>query len=117
AFADALVADFPALACAASPPQPSSPHSFPSQPVGVQHVPNLFPGALTQSPLLEVDIRSFFDTLDHGQLRAILRKRVQDGVLLRLIGKWLHAGVMGSQGTRWRSRGSATRYAVGGGSG
>ena len=44
--------------------------------------------------VLEVDIRSFFDTLDHGQLRAILRKRVQDGVLLRLIGKWLHAGVM-----------------------
>jgi len=44
--------------------------------------------------VLEVDIRSFFDTLDHGQLRMILCKRVQDGVLLRLIGKWLHAGVM-----------------------
>ena len=44
--------------------------------------------------VLEVDIRSFFDTLDHGQLRAILRKRVHDGVLLRLIGKWLHAGVL-----------------------
>ncbi len=44
--------------------------------------------------VLEVDIRSFFDTLDHGQLRTILRKRVQDGVLLHLIGKWLHAGVM-----------------------
>src|SRR5881227_3159746 len=44
--------------------------------------------------VLEVDIRSFFDMLDHGQLRTILRKRVQDGALLRLIGKWLHAGVM-----------------------
>src|SRR5262249_5619380 len=44
--------------------------------------------------VLEVDIRKFFDTLDHGQLRAILRKRVHDGVLLRLIGKWLHAGVI-----------------------
>ena len=44
--------------------------------------------------VLEVDIQSFFDTLDHGQLRTILRKRVQDGVLLRLIGKWLHAGVL-----------------------
>lgn len=44
--------------------------------------------------VLEVDIRKFFDTLDHGQLRAILRQRVQDGVLLRLIGKWLHAGVL-----------------------
>ena len=44
--------------------------------------------------VLEVDIRNFFDTLDHGQLREILRKRVRDGVLLRLIGKWLNAGVM-----------------------
>jgi hypothetical protein len=44
--------------------------------------------------VLEVDIRKFFDTLDHRQLRSIVRKRVRDGVLLRLIGKWLNAGVM-----------------------
>jgi RNA-directed DNA polymerase len=44
--------------------------------------------------VLEVDIRKFFDTLDHSQLRDIVRKRVRDGVLLRLIGKWLNAGVM-----------------------
>ena len=44
--------------------------------------------------VLEVDIRNFFGTLDHSQLRNILRKRVRDGVLLRLIGKWLSAGVM-----------------------
>jgi RNA-directed DNA polymerase len=44
--------------------------------------------------VLEVDIRKFFDTLDHEHLRAILRQRVRDGVLLRAIGKWLHAGVL-----------------------
>jgi group II intron reverse transcriptase/maturase len=44
--------------------------------------------------VLEVDIRKFFDTLDHGHLRAFLQQRVRDGVLLRLIGKWLNAGVM-----------------------
>ena len=44
--------------------------------------------------VLEVDIRKFFDTLDHRQLRDIVRQRVRDGVLLRLIGKWLNAGVM-----------------------
>jgi group II intron reverse transcriptase/maturase len=44
--------------------------------------------------VLEVDIRKFFDTLDHGQLRALLQQRVRDGVLLRLISKWLHAGVL-----------------------
>lgn len=44
--------------------------------------------------VLEVDIKKFFDTLDHSHLREILRRRVRDGVLLRLIGKWLHAGVL-----------------------
>jgi RNA-directed DNA polymerase len=46
--------------------------------------------------IAEVDIARFFDTLDHAQLREILRRRVRDGVLLRLIGKWLNAGVMES---------------------
>src|SRR6516164_8526090 len=44
--------------------------------------------------LVEVDIRRFFDTLDHGHLRALLRQRVRDGVVLRLIDKWLNAGVL-----------------------
>jgi group II intron reverse transcriptase/maturase len=44
--------------------------------------------------ILDVDIRKFFDTLDHAQLRSLLAQRVQDGVLLRLIGKWLNAGVL-----------------------
>jgi RNA-directed DNA polymerase len=44
--------------------------------------------------IVEVDIRKFFDTLDHAQLRELLRRRIRDGVLLRLIDKWLHAGVL-----------------------
>jgi group II intron reverse transcriptase/maturase len=44
--------------------------------------------------VVEVDIRKFFDTLDHAQLRELLQRRVRDGVLLRLIGKWLQAGVL-----------------------
>lgn len=44
--------------------------------------------------ILEVDIRKFFDTLDRGRLREILGQRIRDGVLLRLIGKWLNAGVL-----------------------
>jgi RNA-directed DNA polymerase len=44
--------------------------------------------------VLEVDIRNFFGTLNHSLLRDIVRKRVRDGVLLRLISKWLKAGVM-----------------------
>ncbi len=44
--------------------------------------------------VLEIDIRKYFDTIDHGQLQEILRQRVRDGVIVRLIGKWLNAGVM-----------------------
>ena len=44
--------------------------------------------------ILEMDIQKFFDNLDHGRLRTFLQLRVRDGVLLRLIGKWLKAGVM-----------------------
>jgi group II intron reverse transcriptase/maturase len=44
--------------------------------------------------ILEVDIRKFFDTLDHAHLRTFLQHRLRDGVLLRLIGKWLNAGVL-----------------------
>jgi len=46
------------------------------------------------SCILDVDISKFFDTLDHGHLRTFLQQRIRDGVVLRLIGKWLNAGVM-----------------------
>ena len=44
--------------------------------------------------VLEVDIRSFFDELDHDHLGSFLDRRVRDGVIRRTIGKWLQAGVL-----------------------
>jgi RNA-directed DNA polymerase len=44
--------------------------------------------------VLEVDIEKFFDTLDKAKLREILGQRIRDGVLVRLVGKWLNAGVL-----------------------
>jgi group II intron reverse transcriptase/maturase len=44
--------------------------------------------------VIEVDIRKYYDSIDHGRLREVLHSRVRDGVILRLIGKWLNAGVM-----------------------
>jgi group II intron reverse transcriptase/maturase len=43
--------------------------------------------------ILEVDIRKYFDTLKKEWLRKFLDRRVRDGVIRRLIGKWLSAGV------------------------
>ncbi len=44
--------------------------------------------------ILEADIRHFFDALPHNHLRDIVRQRVRDGVITRLIDKWLKAGVL-----------------------
>ena len=44
--------------------------------------------------VVEVDVRKFFDTVEHAHLREILHRRIGDRVLLRLIGKWLNAGVL-----------------------
>lgn len=44
--------------------------------------------------VIEVDIRDYFGSIDHQHLRDALGQRIGDGVVLRLIGKWLNAGVM-----------------------
>jgi group II intron reverse transcriptase/maturase len=44
--------------------------------------------------VLDVDVQSFFDTISHEKLRELLGLRVADGVVTRLIGKWLQAGVL-----------------------
>lgn len=48
--------------------------------------------------ILEADIESFFDSIDRKALKEMLRERVADGSLLRIVGKCLHVGVLdGSQ--------------------
>jgi RNA-directed DNA polymerase len=44
--------------------------------------------------ILDVDISGFFDNIDHAWLREFIKRRVNDGGLIRLIGKWLNAGVV-----------------------
>ena len=60
---------------------------------GLEEVWNEIMGKQTEW-IVDVDIRKFFDRLDHRHLRAILDRRVRDGVIRRLIDKWLAAGVM-----------------------
>jgi RNA-directed DNA polymerase len=44
--------------------------------------------------IVDADVSGYFDSIDRTRLREVLRKRVHDGRILRLIGKWLRAGVM-----------------------
>lgn len=48
--------------------------------------------------LVEADIRSFFDRIDHEKLIELLRRRIDDEPFLRLIRKWLKAGVLETDG-------------------
>ncbi|MGA8551757.1 MAG: reverse transcriptase domain-containing protein, partial [Stellaceae bacterium] len=42
--------------------------------------------------VVDVDISKYFDTIDHTHLRRFLDQRVTDGVVRRMINKWLKAG-------------------------
>ncbi len=44
--------------------------------------------------VVEADIESFYDNLDRSQLRGFLDRRVRDGVIRRVLDKWLKAGVL-----------------------
>jgi RNA-directed DNA polymerase len=44
--------------------------------------------------VVEADIESYFDTVNHRWMREFLAHRIADTTLLRLIGKWLKAGIM-----------------------
>ena len=52
--------------------------------------------------MLDADIRAFFDTLNHEWLIRFLEHRVADRRVVRLIQKWLKAGVL-EDGKRSRS--------------
>jgi group II intron reverse transcriptase/maturase len=64
----------------------------------------LYVGLLTKKVnwVLDVDIRGFFDTIDHGWLVQFVEHRIADQRVVRLIQKWLNAGVL-EEGKRTRA--------------
>jgi RNA-directed DNA polymerase len=48
--------------------------------------------------VVEVDLENYFGTIDHGWLQRMLAERIDDRPILRLIGKWLKAGVLETDG-------------------
>jgi RNA-directed DNA polymerase len=63
----------------------------------------LYAGLLTRKVnwVLDVDIRGFFDAIDHGWLVKFVEHRIADRRVVRLIQKWLNAGVL-EEGKRIR---------------
>jgi group II intron reverse transcriptase/maturase len=56
--------------------------------------------------IVDADVSGCFDNLDHGLLRVFIKQRVNDGGILRLIGKWLNAGVLEEGILRYPDKGT-----------
>ena len=50
--------------------------------------------------VIDADIAKYFDSIDHGHLRSFLDLRIKDGVVRRMIDKWLKAGVLEGESLR-----------------
>ena len=62
--------------------------------------------ALNIGWIVSADIAGLFDNIDRGLLKGIIQKRVNDGAILRLIGKWLNAGVVEGGATSYPDKGT-----------
>jgi len=48
--------------------------------------------------VVEADIKGFFDNINHSKLLEMMEKRINDRAFLRLINKWLKAGILEPEG-------------------
>ena len=56
--------------------------------------------------VLDIDIKRYFDTISHTHLRNFLDQRVTDGVVRRMIDKWLKAGVLEDGSLSYKTEGT-----------
>lgn len=56
--------------------------------------------------VIDLDIRKYFDTIRWDKLNEVLKRRVSDGVLVRMIGKWMNAGIMEDGAVRYPEEGT-----------
>jgi RNA-directed DNA polymerase len=62
--------------------------------------------------VVEADIKGFFDNLSHEWLMRMLAERIDDEPILRLIKKWLKAGVLDTDGQVLRPEGGTPQGGI-----
>jgi RNA-directed DNA polymerase len=62
--------------------------------------------------VVEADIKGFFDNLSHDWLMRMLAERIDDQAILRLIKKWLKAGVLDTDGKVLRPEGGTPQGGI-----
>ncbi len=62
--------------------------------------------------VVEADIKGFFDNLSHEWLMRMLAERIDDQAILRLIKKWLKAGVLDTDGKVIRPEGGTPQGGI-----
>lgn len=61
---------------------------------------------LSTNWVVDADISGYFDNIDHKKLIEILRSKVNDGSIIRLIGKWLKVGILEEGELKLSSKGT-----------
>jgi len=56
--------------------------------------------------VIDLDVSGCFDNIEHGKLIDIIEQRINDGGIIRLIGKWLHVGVMEGETLSYPEKGT-----------
>jgi len=56
--------------------------------------------------IVDADISGFFDNIDRSLLMELIKQRINDGGLLKLIGKWLNVGIMDGEVLTYSEKGT-----------
>ena len=56
--------------------------------------------------IIDADIKGYFDNICHNILREFLDRRVKDGVIRKMIDKWLKAGILEGDSIRYPEKGT-----------
>ena len=56
--------------------------------------------------IVDADVSGFFNNLDHSKMKEIIKQRVNDGGVIRYIGKWLNAGVVDGETLSYPEKGT-----------